>query len=424
MRSLQPCAVLACLLWTCLLPASALPATGQDAAAGSLAVRAGTLYPVSSPAIENGVVVVEDGKITAVGPASEVEIPEGLQTLEAAVVVPGFVDPHSVVGLAGHLNTSADQDQLEGSVPLQPELRALDAYDARERLVRWVRGFGVTTLHTGHGPGAVISGQTLVVKTRGDTVEEAVVVPSAMVAATVGESAQGEDGEKTKPGTRAKVVALLREAFYEARAYQEKRQKAPEDKRPGLDLRHETLLRVLGGELPLLVTADRHQDISSALRLQQEFGFRLVLDSATEAYLLLDEIRAAGVPVLLHPTMARPRGERENLSMGTAAQLAAAGIPFALQTGFESYVPKTRVLVFEAAIAAAQGLGFDAALEAITLSPARILGLEDRVGSLEVGKDGDLALFDGDPFEYTTHCVGTVIEGLLVSEGERTGEDP
>jgi imidazolonepropionase-like amidohydrolase len=143
----------------------------------------------------------------------------------------------------------------------------------------------------------------------------------------------------------------------------------------------------------------------------------VVIDGGAEAYLVTDELKRAGVAVIVHPAMARSYGEAENLSMETASVLKAAGIPIALQSGFEGYVPKTRVLLFEAGVAAANGLGLQGALEASTIGAARILGLEARLGSLEAGKDGDLALFDGDPFEYTTHCVGTVIEGDVVHDG-------
>ena len=146
---------------------------------------------------------------------------------------------------------------------------------------------------------------------------------------------------------------------------------------------------------------------------------RLVLDGGADAHLLVDELVAAGIPVIVHATMARSTGERENLSFETAGRLDAAGIPIALQSGYESYVPKTRVVLFEAAVAAAHGLPRDRALRSITLGAAELLGIADRVGSLEVGKHGDVALFDGDPFEYTTHCVGTVIEGDVVSETVR-----
>src|SRR5690606_9227828 len=148
-----------------------------------------------------------------------------------------------------------------------------------------------------------------------------------------------------------------------------------------------------------------------ALRWAEESGIRVVLDGAAEAFLELDAIRAARVPVIAHPPMMRARGEAENATFRLGAILRDAGVPFAYQSGYESYVPKTRVVLFEAAMGAAHGLGFDAALRAITIDAARILAVDDRVGSIEVGKDGDLALYDGDPFEYTTHCIGTVIEG-------------
>ncbi|MEM7310129.1 MAG: amidohydrolase family protein, partial [Planctomycetota bacterium] len=169
----------------------------------------------------------------------------------------------------------------------------------------------------------------------------------------------------------------------------------------------------------LLVTAHRAHDLLTAIRVAQEFDIELILDGAAEAYLVLDQIMAAGVPVILHATMKRPAGEAENLGLETAAKLHQAEIPFALQSGYEGYVPKTRVVLFEAAIAAANGLGFDPALRSITIDAARILGIDDRVGSIEVGKDGDLALFEGDPFEYTTRCVGVVIEGRIASAERR-----
>lgn len=396
-----------------LLALAALPSRAAD-----VAVKAGIIHTVAAGDIINGVVIVKDGRIAAIGPASSVAIPAGMRVLEAAVVTPGLVDAHSVVGLAGYLNQPTDQDQLDKSAPMQPELRAIDSYDARERLIEWVRGFGVTTLHTGHGPGAVISGQTMITKTRGLTVDEAVIVPEAMMAATIGDSAV-EEGEKKTPGTRSKVVAALRAELLKAQGYLDKVAKAKPDAPVDRDLHLEALSRVLKREVPLMVTAQRHQDIESALRVAKEFNLRLVLDGAAEGYLLLDEIKAAGVPVILHPTMARFAGELVNASMGSGATLQRAGIPVALQTGYEGYVPKTRVLLWEAAQAAARGMGAEGALRAVTLDSARILGIADRVGSLEVGKDGDLALYDGDPFEWTTHCIGVVIEGDVVSTDPR-----
>ena len=385
--------------------------------AAQLAVRGETVYTMAGEPISDGVVLVRDGRIERVGPASEVSIPSGYKALRAKVVTPGLIDAHTVVGLAGYLNQNHDQDQLERSTAMQPELRAIDAYDARERLVEWLRNLGITTIHTGHGPGALISGQTMIVKTTGRSAEEDVIVPEAMVAATLGPGARGRDGKS--PGTRAKAVAMLRGELIKAQEYLRKREKAEEGKEPARNLRLEVLGRVLEGELPLLVTVNRIQDILTAIRVGREFNLKLVLDSAAEAYLELDRIKASGYPVILHPTMHRSSGEYENLSFETAARLRDAGILFALQSGYESYVPKTRVVLFEAALAAANGLGFEDALAAITIDAARILGVADRVGSLEAGKDADIALFDGDPFEYTTHCTGVVIDGRVVSEQPR-----
>ncbi len=401
----------------CTVPL-AIVLMSAPAAYAQVAVRGKTVHTMAGPAIEDGVVVIRQGKIVEVGPADRVVIPAGFRVMEAEVVTPGLIDAHSTVGLSGILNYAHDQDQLEHSAPIQPELRAVDAYNPHEQLVEWVRGFGVTTLHTGHAPGELISGQTMVVKTSGNTVEDAVVLETATVAATLGPQAR-KRGKDKSPGTRGKMMALLRAEFVKAQEYVQKLKTAKEDKRPDRSLRLETLSRVLSREIPLMVTANRSQDISSALRLAREFDIKLILDSAAESYLLIDEIKAASVPVFVHPSMYRPSGERKNLSFETAAKLHKAGIPIALQSGYEDYVPKTRVVLFEAAIAAANGLPWDKALASITIDAARILGVDSRIGSLEAGKDGDVALFDGDPFEYTTHCIGVIIEGEIVSDKPR-----
>jgi len=439
------------------------------AAGAQIAVRGEVVHTMSGQPLRDGVVLIRDGKIERVGPAASVRIPEGYTVVTAPVVTPGLIDAHTVVGLAGYLNQPHDQMQLERSAAMQPELRAMDAYDAREELVSWLRQHGVTTIHTGHGPGALISGGTMIVKTFGDTVEESVIVPEAMIALTLGPGALADGGRS--PGTRAKAIALLRQELIRARESVEKSGEkgtpppaatgtaSPDPAtipvKPGeqlgvrgttdtttpagkpapsgeaqsaaaaaggetaRDLRREAFARVIRRTTPLLVTAHRAQDIVSALRLAQEFNIRIVLDGAAEAYLVLDQIKAAGVSVILHPTMFRAGDETENLSMETAVALRKAGIPFALQSGYESYVPKTRVVLFEAAVAAGHGLPFDAALAAVTLDAARLLGIADRVGSLEAGKDADLALFDGDPFEYTSHVTGVMIGGRIVSEERR-----
>ena len=397
-----------------LVPLLLLVATVAHA---QIAVRGDTVYTMAGPPIEDGVVLLRDGTIEQVGPGSEVVIPAGYRTLTATVVTPGLIDAHSVVWLAGYLNQEDDQDMLDRAAPIQPELRAIDAHDPSERLVEWLRRFGITTIHTGHGPGALVSGQTMVVKTVGRSVDDAVVLPTAMVAATLGESARAARGQS--PGTRGKMVTMLRGELVKAQEYVQRLDRAEPGDEPATDLRLESLARVLSHELPLLVTAHRARDILTAIRIATEFDVKIVLNGAAEAYLVIDEIKDAGVPVIVHPTMYRATGETENLSFETAATLKAAGIPIALQSGYESYVPRTRVVLFEAGVAAAHGLDFEEALGTITIEAATILGIANRVGSLEVGKDADVALFDGDPFEYTTHCIGVIANGEVVSQEVR-----
>jgi imidazolonepropionase-like amidohydrolase len=391
----------------------ALAGTIADA---QIAVRGETVYTMAGEPLRDGVVLIRDGKIERAG--AGLTIPAGYRTIRAKVVTPGLIDAHTVLGLSGYLNQPHDQDQIERSAAMQPDLRAIDAYNPRERLIEFVRSFGVTTIHTGHAPGALISGQTMIVKTAGNSVEEALVRPEAMVACSFGE--EGLDRQPNKsPGTRGKLVAMLRTELIKAQEYDRNRAKAEHGKEPARDLKLDVLARVAKGEMPLLVTVHRAHDILTVLRVGKEFGLKIVLDGASEAYLVMDQIKAAGYPVILHPTMYRSGGDAANLSMETASRLKTAGIPFALQSGFESYVPKTRVVLFEAAVAAANGLSFEQALAAVTIDAAKLLGIDQRAGSIEAGKDADLALYDGDPFEYASHCIGVILNGAIVSESRQ-----
>jgi imidazolonepropionase-like amidohydrolase len=386
---------------------------------GQVAVKADLLFTMTGDLkpIKNGVVLCgKNGKIRAVGPAAEIKIPKGFKTINAKVATPGIIDAHSTVGLSGILNSPKhDQEQLEKSAPIQPELRAVDAYNGRDPLVKWLRDLGVTTVNTGHAPGTLMSGQLMVVKTNVPSITSMndTLNPVSAVASTLGAKALSKS-----PGTRSKAIAMMRAEFLKAQARVLKIKEAEGDdekEAPAPNLRLDVLVDILNKQTPLLINAQRHQDIAAALRLQEEFGFDLILDGAAEAYLLLDEIKAARVPIIIHPTMGRPYGDLENMTFSLAAKLHKAGIPFAFQSGYETYVPKTRVVHFEAAMAAAYGLPQEVALAACTIHSAKILGLDDKIGSLEKGKHADLALFDGDPLETTTHTTAVIIDGRIVS---------
>jgi len=384
---------------------------GSAALKAQIAIKAETIYTVSGSPIRNGIVLVKDGKIENIG--TRIPIPEGYKIFETKVLSPGLVDARTLVGISGSLNIPTDQDQLDKASPIQPDLRAIDAYNPEENLVKVVRDYGITTIHTGHGVGALVSGQTMIAKTKVGTVETVVIQPLSMVAMTLGPSVSSNF---TSPGTKAKQMAMIRTEFIKAQSYQKKLTEKDTTKRPAADLKMDVLVKLLNGEIKALITANSSNDIMSAIRLAKEFNFKLVINGAAEAYRLIPEIKAAKAEVVLHATMARNGGDMVNMNRESAAILTAAGIPVSIESGFEAYVPKTRIILFEAGQAMAHGLSFDDALKSITLNPARLLGIENRVGSIEKGKDADLVLYNGDPFEYLTKVCVVIIDGVVVKE--------
>ena len=374
----------------------------------SYIIDAESIHIGTGKLLSNGRILVKKGIIQAIGTQYEIEAPGGAVRLEAQVVTPGFIDAHTVVGLAGYLNDpGSDQDQLDRSNAIQPELRALDAYNPEEPLVAHLRNHGVTTIQTGHAPGALVSGQSLIIKTNAQRAEQALVHESMLTFSLGGVIS----GAFSKPGTRAKAMAMIRQELHKAEEYAHKRAAGTLS---STDLGMEALADLLDGQTQALVSVHKAQDILTALRLQKEFNFPMVLDGVAEIYLVLDQVKESGVPVVIHPTMLRATGEAVNVSMETAALLAKEGIPFAFQSGHENYVPKTRVVLFEAGVAVNNGLSSRLAVQHLSLYAAQLLGIDQRVGSLEVGKDADLVLFNGDPFEYTTTVDLVMIDGQLM----------
>lgn len=391
-----------------------------------IAVKADRVHTVAGQGtLENGVVLIREGKIEKVGVAKDVEIPEGYEILTAARVTPGLVDAHSVVGVSGVYNVDADRDHNEDTGPNQASLRVIDGFNPNEPLLEYILRFGVTCIHTGPGKNNPIAGQMGVFKTPYKTLDSALVrFPSALLV-NLGESPKSTYGGRDQsPATRMGSAAVIRKAFIEAQSYREKwerykkkpaTEEGKEKDPPERDLNKEALLLALSREIPVVLNADREDDILTGVRIAREFGLDLVLDGASEAYLTADSIQESGFPVFVHPTMQRIAGlETFNTTLENAALLSKKGIPIAIQSGYESYVPKTHLILFEAAVAMVNGLGFEKALEAITLAPAKILKIDDRVGSIEPGKDADLVLYSGDPFEYTTHVDAVLVDGEVV----------
>jgi imidazolonepropionase-like amidohydrolase len=408
----------------------ALPAF-QDAAVNgpkptastrSVAVFARRLHTVSQGTIANGMVVVQDGKIAYAGPRDLARVPPNTPVLTVTDVTPGLIDAYSQVPLSGQYNTPADQDQEERSGSNQAELRALDSFNPHEPQLAFLLEQGITVLQACPGRQNVIAGQTGLFRTYGTTAESMTVrFPQAMLF-NLGNAVKGAyPGQK--PGTRMAVASIIRTALTTAAAYSRKAKSAKEDARPEPSPANEALGLVLDKKVPAIFAAQRADDVLTALRLAKEFNVRPVLALATEGHLILDRLAEAQVPVIAHPTM-QGIGDLESLHtfLGNAAALSNRKIPTAISSGMEGYVPKTRVARYEAAIAMVHGLGYQRALKTITLDAAKILDVADRFGSLEAGKEGDLVLYDGDPFEYTTHVQAVFVGGSLAySRSEKEG---
>jgi imidazolonepropionase-like amidohydrolase len=404
-------------------PLESLPkvATPRGAEGNSLpadarhfAIHAARIDTAAGPAISDGLVVVQDGRIAYVGPRDGHDLPAGVPVVRAAVVTPGLIDAHTVVGVSGFYNNPADQDQDEMSDPNQADARVLDSFNPNEPLLRFALEHGVTVLQACPGRSNVIAGQAGIFRTHGTTVDAMTIrFPSAMMF-NLGEIPKRAYPGKA-PATRMATAALIRNALTSAANFKTKRAAAKPDAVPDRNLKLEALGDVLDQKFPAIFSAHRADDIETALRIVQEFRLTGQLDLATEGYLMLDAIARAQTPVLVHPTMQRiSTPETMNSTLNNAALMSGRGIPVAITSAFEGYVPKTRVPLYEAAMAAVNGLGYNRALRSITVDAARILGIDRDYGTLERGKVADLVLFDGDPIEYATHVTHVMMDGRPV----------
>ncbi|RKT52352.1 amidohydrolase [Saccharothrix australiensis] len=391
----------------------------------NVAITGGHVVPVAGEPVEGGTVLIRDGRIVAVG--ADVAVPDDVPVVsaEGAWVLPGFVEAHGHLGVHEEGEGWAGQDTNEMTDPNGARLRALDAINPADTGFADALAGGVTTAVIKPGSGNVIGGRTVAVKCWGRTVDEMLVREPVSVKSALGENPKRVYGEQKKiPSTRQGVAAVIRDAFTRAQDYAER--KAAADGPFERDNTLEVLSRVLDGSLPWCQHCHRADDIATALRLAEEFGYRLVVNHGTEGHLVADLLAERGVPVIVGPLFTtRSKVELRSRSLRTPGVLARAGVEIAITT--DHPVVPINFLVHQATLAVKEGLDRDVALASITANPARIMGLDDRVGSLRPGLDGDVVIWSGDPLDVMSRALRVFVQGREVyryADGEGVVTDP
>lgn len=389
-------------------PKSAAGAAGEDR---GLALVGAHVIPITGDPIDNGVLLVKDGKIVAVGTAEDVAVPADFEKIDASgkVIMPGLICTHSHVGQVSGGDSSA---------PIQPEVRVIDSINVRDASFERARAGGLTTLNIMPGSGHLLSGQTLYLKTRdGGSIEDlAIRNEDGSVAGGI-KMANGTNSIRKAPfpGTRGKSTALVREQFVKAQAYKAKLENAKEapDKAPERDLAMESLVEVLDGKRVVHHHTHRHDDILTVLRLKEEFGFRLVLHHVSEAWKVADEIAKANVPCSLI-LLDSPGGKLEavDIAWKNGAELEKVGVVTSFHT--DDPINDSRWFLRSAAFAVRAGMSRSAALYGMTMAGAKMLDIEQSTGSLAAGKDADLVILSGDPLSVYTRVEQTWVEGKKV----------
>ena len=386
----------------------------------STAITGARIVPVTGDAIDGGTILIDAGKIVAVG-GPGLEVPADADVVDAAGkwVLPGFIDAHAHVGVHEEAEGWAGSDTNEMTRPVTADVRALDAINPADQGFRDAIGGGVLAVNVNPGSGNPIGGQTAAVKCWGRVVDQMVLREPSGLKSALGENPKRVYGErKEPPSTRLGTAAVIREAFVEAGNYLAKlaaaEQQPPSERKPvDRDLGLEALARVLRREIPWRQHCHRADDIATAIRISREFGYELVIDHGTEAHLLADLIAAESIPVIIGPLFtSRSKVELRNRSLANPGRLAAAGVTIAITT--DHPVVPINFLIHQASLAVKEGLDRDTALRSITINPARIIGVADRLGSLEPGKDADLVIWSADPLDVTSRAERAYQDGLEI----------
>jgi len=377
-----------------------------------LAIVGGHVVPIGADPIDGGTVVIADGRIAAVG-GSDLAVPEDATIVAAdgRWVLPGFIDAHTHLGVHEEAEGWAGNDTNEMTDPNTAHVRAIDAINPSDLAFRDAVGGGVLAVNVNPGSGNPIGGQTVAIKCWGRTVDAMALRQPSGLKSALGENPKRVYGErKQTPQTRLGTAAVIRDAFTQAGNYIRKWENPEPGKPPERDLRMEALVRVLRREIPWRQHCHRADDIATAMRIAEEFGYELVIDHGTEAHLLADLIADRGIPVIIGPLLtSRSKVELRNRALENPGRLAAGGVTIAITT--DHPVVPINLLIHQVAMAVKHGLDRDTALQAVTINPARIAGVDDRLGSIEPGKDADVCIWSGDPLDVMSRVERAYIDG-------------
>jgi|AntRauTorckE6833_2_1112554.scaffolds.fasta_scaffold00187_24 imidazolonepropionase-like amidohydrolase len=385
-------------------------------------IKDAEILTMSKKDFKEGSILVKDGKIAEI--SEYIEIKDDYEVIDGKgkTVIPGIIDAHTHLGIEEDGLSWEGQDCNEMTDPITPHLRAIDAVNPDDFAIKESLQNGITTIMTGPGSANVLGGESMVIKTYGKTVDQMVLKNPAGLKAAFGENPKRVYKEQKKlPTTRMGIAAIMRENLMKAQDYIQKKDNAKkENKTFDRDIKMESLIRVINKELPLKVHAHRADDIMTAIRIAKEFDVNITLEHCTEGHKIADEIAEAKIPAVVGPSMTgRVKVELSELSFKTAGVLAKAGVKIALMSD-HPVIPTKNATVY-AALAIKEGLDPKEALKAITINPAEILGVDDRVGSIEVDKDADLVIYNGDPLDITSTIDKVFINGNIV-ENKKDGK--
>jgi imidazolonepropionase-like amidohydrolase len=379
-----------------------------------LLIKNGKILTMTGKNYENGCILIDKGKIINI--ADNIEVEEGTKVLDAmgGWVMPGIIDAHCHIGIMEQGMGFEGNDVNEATDPVTPQLRAIDAINPLDEAFEDAVKAGITSVMTGPGSANVVGGQFVFMKTRGKSIDDMIVLEPAAMKVAFGENPKRVyNGKGKMPSTRMGTAAILREALFNASNYKNKKEKAIKNgEKFEQDFKMEAWMPVLEKKLPIKAHAHRADDILTAIRIAKEYDVLLTLEHCSEGHLISEYIKEAGVPAVVGPTMtSRTKIEVNKKTFETPSILKNAGVKVAIMTDHPvipiQYLPKC------AGFAAKEGLGVEEGLRSITINAAEICGVEKRLGSLEPGKDADIAIFSGNPMEIFTDTLYTIIDGKI-----------